>query len=145
MELFSGTGTLAFDLKSSGMSGLDALTRLGGTVSVTLPEGGSARCSVLSIEAAARTDQPGGGEPCALETPLSPLTAARAQLDHGVLSLEPVESGIAQPPVRLEGSIDLVTKIIDMRVSAPGVNGDDSPLLPVTIHGRPESLTFSQP
>ncbi len=145
-ELVSGSGDLSVNLKASGLSGLDLLSRLDGEIGVDLPKGGSAACSVTSILAAARSDQPGSADPCAARTPLGGLALA-VRLNQGLLTLPPTTGGTGSAAGRLSGTIDLVTKILDLKLERPAGPGSEAPAAeaPITVKGRPEALKFAVP
>ena len=138
-QVGSGRGNIAVDLKASGASGIDVLSKLDGKVGVELPSGGTVSCSVGSIAAAARAQQMPVEGPCATFTTVGPLKASAA-LTHGFLTLEPVEAMSGADRVRMTGSVDLLTRIMDLSASSQsGAGGDVS----VTVRGRPEAPTLT--
>lgn len=145
-ELVGGTGGISTNVKAAGLSGLDLLSRLDGDLKATLPEGGSATCSLTSIVAAARAEAPDLAEPCAQRTPLGPSTLV-AKLNQGILTLPGFTGGSGPSLVRLSGSVDLVTKILDLKLERPPPPGSNpAPAeAPITVRGRPETLKFTVP
>jgi hypothetical protein len=151
VELARGTGTARFDFTSSGLSGMDALSRLNGSVDADLPDGGGVPCTLRS---AATLSLP-NGEGCRGWTTLAPMTA-KASLVNGVATLDHIE-GIASTGhrMRLDGTVDLVTRVVDLTLSATpaeprtDVSDLDAALVRAMVRssehlrlrGRPDALT----
>jgi hypothetical protein len=135
VALMRGRGDVAVDLSASGTSGIDVLSKLNGSVGVTLTNGGTVGCSLKALSAAATAAD--SGEPCRTSTSVGPLRAS-ASLASGIVSINKFETDVGGEPLRLTGGIDLVTRIMDVTGSA----GADTARDLFTVRGRPEAPTF---
>ena len=143
MELVSGIGNVTVDLTASGASGNDVLSKLDGRIGLNLPVGGTIACSMASITAAAKALVPPIGGPCATVTTVGPLKSG-GSLSHGILTLDQVEAKAGGDDVRLTGSIDVLTRIMDLGVSSRSAGTDNTGGdKKVTVRGRPEAPTLS--
>ena len=107
--MVQGTGDVLIDLKASGGAGIDVLSRMSGTVAVALPTGGLATCALKELGALQ------GG--CHLTTALGPFQALLAAT-NGVISAERVETMTGYDRTRIEGTMDLVTSTMDLKISS---------------------------
>jgi hypothetical protein len=145
-----GVGGVVVDLRASGGAGIDVLSRLSGRIDVTLPDGGAAGCTMKDLAAVAQS----GADPipdqlCRTATSLQPAKAT-ISLTNGIVTAGSVGAAAGADQLRLSGTVDLVTRIMDLTVAAtplqradPAVSStavEPAPREVITIRGRPEAL-----
>lgn len=140
--LMSGRGDIDLNLSASGASGIDVVSKLGGSIGIDLPSGGTVACSVPSIAAAARALQLGGIDPCSTSTAIGPLKA-RGSLAHGMMLFDGIAAKSGEKTVQIGGAIDLVTWIMDLAASSvtPKAEGQ-AEIVRVNVRGRPDAPTL---
>jgi AsmA protein len=103
-----GKGDVMFDLKASGGAGIDVLSRMSGRIEVAMPNGGLATCALKEL-ASLR-------DGCHSTTLLAPFQAYLAAT-NGIISAERVEAMTGYDRARIEGTMDLVTSTMDLKIS----------------------------
>lgn len=143
LQVLRGRGGIEIDLKASGASGMDVLSKLTGRIDLAMPNGGTAACSIKGIALAAQS--PEGNEaaqPCRAATTLGPLKAS-ALLNNGIVTIDRFEAVSGGDHMRLSGGVDLVTSVIDVAVSAQPVATGEAVRDLVKVRGRPEAPTYA--
>lgn len=145
-----GVGGVVFDLRASGGVGIDVLSRLSGRIDVDLPDGGAAGCTMKDLAAVAQS----GADPlpeqlCRTATTLQPAKAT-ISLTSGIVTAGSVGATAGGDQLRLSGTVDLVTRILDLTVAATPLQRAEPvgskqvmelpPREVITIRGRPEAL-----
>ena len=148
MPLLKGKGQTTFDLRASGGSGIDVVSRLNGRVDVAMPRGGTAMCSIKGLSSGTQSFAADGCKPA---TVLEPFNASVA-ITNGIVKVDQVELYAASGDrIRLNGTVDLVTSIMDLTASASPpaeAGGSDAVAAAPPVHdvvavrGRPESPTI---
>lgn len=150
--LLRGKGQIVIDLKGQGRAGMDVLSRLNGQIGLSMPDGGSATCTVRELAASA------AGAPfegCRTSTTMKPFKAA-ATSTNGVFTAENVEAQSGSDVVRVDGTLDLVTSIMKLKVTSttpasgiavPGEAAFETPIIreTVLVQGRPEEVQITVP
>jgi AsmA protein len=103
-----GKGDVMFDLKASGGAGIDVLSRMTGRIEIAMPNGGLATCALREL-ASLR-------DGCHSTTLLAPFQAYLA-VTNGIISAERVEAMTGYDRARIEGTMDLVTSTMDLKIS----------------------------
>lgn len=148
--LLRGLGQVVFDLRASGGAGIDVLSRLSGRIEVKAPDGATAACSIKDLAAAApAADDAPAAQICRSSTALDPFMA-KLILTNGIVNTGEVGATAGSDQVRLNGTIDLVTRIMDLTVTAsPALRTqiEPSPRDVIAIRGRPElpTIVIQQP
>jgi hypothetical protein len=142
LPMVRGRGTLDVDLKASGASGMDVLSKLSGRAGFTMPDGGTVSCSMKGIAAAAQAPKAGDANPCRLATPLAPFKASGV-VTNGVLTIDQFNAVSGEDQMRMTGGVDLVTSVIDVGVSSRPVTTGEAAHEIVKVRGRPEAPTFA--
>ena len=149
VDLLSGRGNIAFDVTAAGRTGMDLLTRLDGRFDIELPGGAWARCGIAELKAykdAVATDG------CTTVTSLSPFGTGLVAT-NGVLRAGGVEAQAGGQLMKLSGSVDLVTSVVDVSVSSftptlGAISFDENPgdgaglLDRVVVTGRADDLNI---
>ena len=139
--LLAGQGQVVFDLKSSGAAGIDLLSRLRGHIDVGMPGGGSAACTMKELGTLAQNG-------CRSTTALAPFNAA-ISTTNGVVAADRMEAMAGAERLRIEGTMDLVTSIMNINVIAATPQAIDAAREPgaverfevrdfVSVRGRPD-------
>ena len=143
--LVRGKGSVTLDLKSSGSSGMDLLSRLDGRIDIAMPKGGMATCTIRELAAFATAAQQQG---CRMVTSLAPFKAS-AWAASGVMTADRVEAYSGGDLMKIEGNVDLVTSFMHVDISSTTLGatelGVDAQRVDharardfVTIDGRPD-------
>jgi AsmA protein len=140
--LLRGRGDVDVDLTASGSAGLDVLSKLSGKIRLGLPDGGAAACSLKGLMVAAEAGEQDVSHPCQSYTSLGPVKAD-ATLTSGIVRIDHFETAAGPDPLRLSGTLDLVTRIMDVTVSSNPPAPDQARDL-VTVRGRPETPTYGR-
>ena len=139
--LLAGKGQVVFDLKSSGGAGIDLLSRLSGHIDVGMPGGGSATCTMKELGTLALNG-------CRSTTALAPFNAA-ISTTNGVVAADRMEAMAGRERLRIEGTMDLVTSIMNVTVTSSTPQVIDAAREPgeidrfevrdfVSVRGRPD-------
>lgn len=139
VALVRGRGGLGVNVRASGSSGLDVLSKLSGKVDFSMPEGGSVSCSIRSIALAAQAGEtPEAGSVCRTSTTVEPLKAT-ATLANGIVAIDRFEAVSGGDQLRMTGTVDLVASFIDVTASAQPIAAGEANREIVKVRGRPEA------
>jgi len=132
LPMLRGRGTMHFDFKAGGQAGMDLLSRLNGSIQVDMPRGGVATCSIKELAAMAASRS---SETCRSSTSLARFKSV-ASVTNGVIGFEQIDVASGSNRMRLDGTVDLVTSIMNLDVSAT------APPSAVTVIGEqpPETI-----
>lgn len=150
MPMLRGRGTMHFDFKAGGRAGMDLLSRLNGTIQVEMPRGGVATCSIKELSGFAAAD---ATDACRTATSLAGFKSMAAAT-NGVIGFDQIDVASGSNRMRLDGTVDLVTSIMHLNVSATAppsavsVVGEQPPdTAPsrdmIAIRGRPDEARIT--
>jgi AsmA protein len=111
----SGSGTLSFDVTSTGYSLAEVTRRLSGKAELTLPEGGRLGLDLKAVRASAREGTRGWAGLAKTPTSLDKLEA-RALIIDGVAFAEGVQARAGDIALALTGRLGLVDGNVDARL-----------------------------
>jgi len=114
MPMLRGRGTMHFDFKAGGLAGMDLLSRLNGSIQVDMPRGGVATCTIKELTTMAASQM---ADTCRSSTSLASFKSM-ASATNGVIAFEQIEVASGSNRLRLDGTVDLVTSILNLDVSA---------------------------
>ena len=116
-QMVSGAGRVEINLSAEGASQRAFRDSLGGTVMLSMPDGGSLAFDLASLMSAASNKSSTWGEVADGTTPVDMLDATLTA-ENGVLTAKSVQAQTESRTLQVDGTIDLPNQTVDLSVAS---------------------------